>query len=161
MVTCEDLRCCELFQGLTDDELQELAAIARVETYQEGELICSEHELAERLFVLDKGRVQVNTRLRPGLEPGGEATIEEVERGRIFGWSCLARQRRFTASARALEPVAVIVFYAEELNGLFSRDAHIGFVVMKQLADVIASRLLRTRELCQVDTPQDRASPPG
>jgi CRP/FNR family transcriptional regulator, cyclic AMP receptor protein len=153
MVPIEALRCCELFQGLNDDELQQVAAIAREQTYQAGELICAEREVADRLFVLHQGRVQVHVRLRPGLEPGGEAILTEVERGRIFGWSCLARQQHFTASARALEPAVVLVLRADDLNALFTRNTHLGFVVMKQLAEVIASRLRHTRELCEIEAP--------
>jgi CRP/FNR family cyclic AMP-dependent transcriptional regulator len=76
-------------------------------------------------------------------------TIEEVQPGRIFGWSSLVKQRRFTASARALEPATVVTIDADELNSLFDLNPHVGFVVMKQLAEVIASRLRRTRQVCQ------------
>jgi CRP/FNR family cyclic AMP-dependent transcriptional regulator len=150
MVTVEALHCCELFTGLCDEELEQIAAIAGIETYQPGEIICAEREEANRLFILHTGRVQVHVQLRSALEPGGEATIEEVEPGRIFGWSSLVKQRRFTASARAVEPVQVIVLQAADLNALFDRNVHIGFVVMKQLAEVIASRLQHTREVCEL-----------
>ena len=53
------------------------------------------------------------------------------------------------ASARALEAVTVIEIKADQLNSLFDRHAHIGFVIMKQLAEVIASRLRHTREVCE------------
>jgi CRP-like cAMP-binding protein len=149
MVAVEALRCCELFNGLGDEQLERIAAIARIETYQPGEIICPEREVADRLFILHTGRVRLQIQLRSILEPGGEATIEEVEPGRIFGWSSLVKQRRFTASARALEPVSVVVLDAAELDDLFDHDAHMGFVVMKQLADVIASRLQHTREVCE------------
>ncbi len=149
MVTVDALRPCELFVGLNDPELQQIAAIAREETYQAEELICAEREVADRLFILQEGRVQVHVRLQSALEPSDEATIEEVEPGRIFGWSSLVKQQRFTASARALEPATVIVIEAANLNALFERDTHLGFVVMKQLAEVIASRLRHTREVCE------------
>jgi CRP/FNR family cyclic AMP-dependent transcriptional regulator len=149
MVELEVLRCCELFPGLSDEELARIADIAGEEMYQPGDLICAEREVADRLFILREGRAQVRVRLRAPLVPRGEATIEEVEPGRIFGWSSLVKQRRFTASAWALTPVTVIVIHAEDLNTLFDRDAHVGFVVMKQLAEVIASRLHHTREVCE------------
>ena len=148
MVSTDDLTACELFGGLTTAELEQIAAIAHKQTYQPGELICVEQERADRVFILDRGRVQLNIHLRSSLEPDGEVTIEEVEPGRVFGWSSLVKQRRFTASARALEPVSVIVVWADDLNGLFDRSAHIGFVVVKQLAEVIASRLDHTRAAC-------------
>jgi CRP/FNR family cyclic AMP-dependent transcriptional regulator len=150
MVTVEALHCCELFNGLCDEELEQIAEFAGVETYQPDEIICGEREVADRLFILQTGRVRVRAHLHSALEPGGEATIDEVEPGRIFGWSSLVKQRRFTASARAVEPVQVIVLQAADLNALFDRNVHIGFVVMKQLAEVIASRLQHTREVCEL-----------
>ena len=149
MINAQELRTCELFVGLGDGELEQIAAIARQETYEPGELIFAERETAGRMFILQEGRIQLRIQLRSSLEPDGEVTIEEVEPGRICGWSSLVKQRRFTASARALEPVRVLAFAAEDLNDLFDRNAHIGFVVMKQLAEVIASRLRHTRKVCQ------------
>ena len=149
MVSVDTLRRCELFPGLSDAELAQIGAIARKKAYDRGDRICAEREVATHLFILQRGRVQLRIRLRPGLEMGGEATVEEVEPGRIFGWSSLVKQGRFTASARALEPVTVVVIEGHELDALFDRDAHIGFVVMKQLAEVIASRLHHTREICE------------
>ncbi len=149
MVTADELRACELFKDLNDEALKQIAAIATKEIYEAGELICVEREQAERLFILCQGRVHVLIQLRSPLEPDGEMTIEEVEPGRIFGWSSLVKQRRFTASVRALEPVTVLAIKASDLSALFESNAHIGFVVMKQLAEVIASRLRHTREVCE------------
>ena len=148
MVSIEDLRTCELFTALSDGGLEQIACIACQEEYQAGDLICAESEVADRLFILKSGRAQVRARLRSGLETGGEASLELVEPGRIFGWSSLVKQRRFTASVWALEPVAVIVIQGDELNALFDRNTHVGFVVMKQLAEVVASRLQHTRQIC-------------
>lgn len=143
------LEHCELFAGLNDQERAQIAAIAREENYEAGDLICTEEEQADRLFILCQGRVQVHVRLRSALEPDGEMTIQEVEPGRVFGWSSLVKQQRFTASARALQPVTVLAIPADELMALFDRNARIGFVVMKQLAEVIASRLRHMRLVCQ------------
>jgi CRP-like cAMP-binding protein len=145
-VACiEALHDCELFAGLDDDDMERIATIAHEEVYEAGEEIFAERDLADRLYILRAGRVKVHIRLRSTLEPDGDVTIEEVEAGRIFGWSCLVKQRRFTASVRALEPVTVLAIDAGELQTLFDQDAHIGFVVMKQLAEVIASRLRHIR----------------
>jgi CRP/FNR family cyclic AMP-dependent transcriptional regulator len=148
VVSAEALCPCELFVGLNGAELAKIAAIAAEEVYDAGRFICVETEQADRLFILCQGRVQVQCRLQSPLEPEGEMTIEEVEPGRILGWSSLVKQRQFTASARALEKATVVAIDAEELDALFDRDAHIGFVVMKHLAEIVASRLRRTRELC-------------
>jgi CRP-like cAMP-binding protein len=149
MVSVDALRSCELFVGLGRRETVQIAAVANEEDYEAGELIFAEREVAKRLYILSEGRVQVHIQLRSLMEPNGEMTVEEVEPGRVIGWSSLVKQRRFTASARALEPVKVMVIEASDMEALFDRDPHIGFVVMKQLAEVIASRLRHTREECE------------
>jgi CRP/FNR family transcriptional regulator, cyclic AMP receptor protein len=146
MVKVEALRSCELFTGLSDEALEQIAALAVEEAYQAGQEIFAEQQPADRLFILLCGRVQVHIHLGSSLRPDRELTVDEVEPGRIIGWSSLVRQQRFTASARALEPVTAIVVDAADLNALFDRNAHIGFVVMKQLANVVASRLSHTRQ---------------
>jgi CRP/FNR family transcriptional regulator len=155
MSSIEALRDCELFRCLGESELEQIDAIAHEEVYDAGDPICAERELAERLFILQKGRVGIHIRLRSGLEPDGDVTIEEVQPGRIFGWSSLVKQRRFTASSHALEPVRVLVIDSCDLEALFDRNAHLGFVVMKQLAEVIASRLEHTRAQLESKTASD------
>ncbi len=155
MSTADVLRPCELFMGLDAEELEEIASIAREERYEAGEIICAEHEVAERLFILCDGRVEVTVSLDSPLEPGGEVTIQEVEPGRVFGWSSMVKQRRFTASVRALETATVLAITADDLNTLFDRNAHAGFVIMKQLAEVIASRLRSTRTACAREPQED------
>lgn len=148
MIAVDALPPCDLFDGLSREELAEIAAIAREEQYDAGDLVCAEQEQADYLYILAQGCVQIHVRLHSPLEAGGEATIDEVQPGRVFGWSSLVKQRRFTASARALQPSTVLLVNADELTALFDRLPHLGFVVMKQLAEVIASRLHHTREIC-------------
>ena len=153
MFTVEVLRSCELFTGLSDEELEQIAALAVAKTYGAGQEILAESQPADRLFILASGRAQVNIHLGSSLQPDRELTVEEVEPRCVFGWSSLVTQQRFTASARALELVEVIVFEAADLTSLFDRNAHIGFVVMKQLAKVVASRLSRTRQRLEQQEP--------
>jgi CRP-like cAMP-binding protein len=146
MVSIDALRQCELFADLNDEELGQIAQICCEETHEPQEVICGESEVADKVYILHEGRVAVQMYLRSDLEPNGDVLIEEVTPGRIFGWSALVRQRRFTASVRSLERARVIAIKSADLNALFEENAHIGFVVMKRLADVISSRLRRTRQ---------------
>lgn len=152
MVRIESLRSSELFGGLVDDELAQVAALVSEETYRPGDEICSEQDVADRLFILQSGRVEVCIHLRSATNPDCCVTVEEMEHGRIFGWSSLVKQQRFTASAKAIEPVSLITLSASDMNALLDHNAHIGFVVMKHLAEVVASRLQRTRELLDRQT---------
>lgn len=146
MVSIEALRGCELFGELSDAELGEVVALCRDKSYPAGATIFTEAEMAEDIYILQQGRVALQVQLRSMAQVSGDVTIEEVEPGHVFGWSALVKQRRLTASARCLEDVRVLAVDGQALNQLFERNAHIGFVVMKRLADVISSRLRITRE---------------
>jgi CRP/FNR family transcriptional regulator, cyclic AMP receptor protein len=64
----------------------------------------------------------------------------------IIGWSSMTpvvRQR--TASARALQPTRLVSLHAESLHELCDEDPHLGYMIMKRVANVAASRLLTTR----------------
>lgn len=142
----EALRQCELFTELEDEELELIGPLLRERVYEVGETIFTAQERAEELYVLQEGRVALQIQLRSAVELSGNVTIEEVEPGRVFGWSSVVKQQRFTATARALERAKVMAIRASDLNALFDQHTHIGFEVMKQLANVISSRLRHTRE---------------
>ncbi len=146
MVSIEALRSCELFGELNDAELGEIAALCREESYPAGAIVFTEAEMAKDLYILQEGKVALQIQLRSLAEMGGEVAIEVMEPGHIFGWSALVKQRRLTTTARCLEDVKAMAVKGQALNQLFERNAHIGFVVMKRLADVISSRLRLIRE---------------
>ena len=144
-VPLELLRQCELFGDLCDAEMSRVAAICRPETHPPGTLVFGQDDLAEKIYILREGRIAISMRLRSDSEPAAELTIEESVPGHVFGWSALVRQQRFTACATALDPVKVLAIRRADLYALFDEDAHIGFVVMRRLADVISARLRLTR----------------
>jgi CRP-like cAMP-binding protein len=141
----EDLQQCELFAELDDAELRLIAPLCRERAYDEGETIFAAEDQAEELYILREGRVLLQILLRSGTGLSGEVTIKDLEPGNIFGWSSVVKQRRFTATALALQPAKVCAIRASDLNALFDQHTHIGFVVMRQLANVISSRLRHTR----------------
>ena len=146
MTAVDALRRCELFAELDDAELELIAPLCREKVYAAGETIFSVHDEAVELYFVQEGRVALMIQLRSGVERSGDVTLEDLEPGHVFGWSSVVKQQRFTASALALEPVKVCAVQASALNALFDQHTHIGFVVMKQLANVISSRLRHTRD---------------
>ena len=151
MVLPESLKQCELFSDLSDEELVKVVPICREEVYEPGAVIFGQDDEAREFHILQEGRVAIQMRLRSEVEPHVDLTIEESVPGRIFGWSALVKQRRFTASVQAVDRVRSIAIRGADLDRLFEEHAHIGFVAMKRLADVISSRLHLTRQHLQED----------
>ncbi|MCL4458402.1 MAG: cyclic nucleotide-binding domain-containing protein [Chloroflexi bacterium] len=140
MVSKEILRKTDVFVGLTDEQLESVAAIAQEEVYEPGAIIFSEHDIAKNLYIVEDGRVAVQI----PVDKHRRATIHTVTNGLTFGWSALVEPYRFTASARCVEPSRVITIDGAELGKLFEGDCRMGFIVMSRIAMIISGRLRDT-----------------
>jgi CRP-like cAMP-binding protein len=144
MIPYRLLQGFDLFNGLSEDELKSVAALGREETFNEGEVAFQEGTEARRVYLLAEGRVALRFRLP--LKPlNRETTIDTVGKGEAFGWSALVRPHRLTATAICSEQAKCLVFEGEDLRQLFQENYHIGYVIMENLAAVIAGRLRDVR----------------
>jgi CRP-like cAMP-binding protein len=75
------LAMVDVFEALSEDELEELARLALDASYVPGEALREPQEGDEKLYVLKEGRVQLYVRL----PDEGELTLSVVEEGSIFG----------------------------------------------------------------------------
>lgn len=147
MISAEALRACELFEGLSDEELQEIAKVAREERHERGCVIFAEGGEAHTLYILQEGKIRLEHEICPQSDVCKEIAIVLDKRGQVFGWSALVRPRRLTATARCVGGVTLIAIEGSDLNDIMEKNSHIGFVVMKKLAEVIASRFREAKKL--------------
>jgi CRP-like cAMP-binding protein len=134
MVEIEKIRNAEIFIGLNDEELRMIAPLCRGEQLSKDTVIWKEGDIAERVYILQEGRVRINLR--------GKATIDITEPGRILGWSAFVKYNRYyTATALCLEDSRFIRIMSADILALFREKQDMGFKVMDNLAQVIAGRL--------------------
>jgi CRP/FNR family cyclic AMP-dependent transcriptional regulator len=144
MIPYRLLQGFSLFEGLSEDELKIIADQGREEDYDEGEVIFEERTEARHVFLLAEGRVALRFRLP--LKPlTRETTIDTVSKGEVFAWSALVKPHRLTATAICSERAKCLVFEGEDLHRIFQENNHIGYVVIENLAAVIAGRLRDVR----------------
>ena len=138
MVKIQDLKKCEIFDGLTEAELENIREIAKETEYDAGKRIFEEKSIAKNIYLVLEGNVEI----RMSRDEGGEQLpIETVEPGEIFGWSAVTEPYTFTAAAWTLERSKFLVFDGEVLRNLFKKNNHIGYKIMRRIASVISSRL--------------------
>ncbi len=102
----------------------------------------NEGEAENCLYVLLAGEIDLETHA-PGF---GLIRIFIAEPLDLIGWSVLTpvvRQRTDTAIARC--PCMLVSFNSELLRHLCEEDPITGYVIMRRIANVAASRLLTTR----------------
>ena len=131
----------ELFQGLSEYEIDSVARVCKEKSYRPGELIFSGGSAGDELYIVKSGKVAIQIEGR-GYSPA--TIIHVVEAKEIFGEMALIDQENRAAGAKAINDCRVLVIYREDLNSVFEEKPHIGYVVMRNLAEVVSSRLRKT-----------------
>jgi CRP/FNR family transcriptional regulator, cyclic AMP receptor protein len=136
------LKTIPWFLDLSPQSLQLLTEIAEVHSFNTGIVIFSEGEKHPYLYIILEGKVQLESFV-PGRGSLPHLTAESLD---VIGWSSLTPLvRQKTASAIAVEPTRLLAFNANTLMDLCEKDCDLGFIIMKRLANIIASRLLNYR----------------
>jgi signal transduction histidine kinase len=140
-VTIETLRQYELFEALDDQELEEVAKLCYEVTCAEGEKVLVEGQAAERFFVVQRGKLSLEKRLRLGRGVQTRTTtVGYVGPGKTAGWSTLVFPYIYTSTAVCLEPTQLLMFDAPELRGLMEQNPRIGYKFMSLVAALTKDR---------------------
>ena len=138
------LRRCEVFIGLDDSELQKIAGLSswRRNTYDIGEFIFHENDIAKDFYILEEGEVSLAVALYDEESKAlTQASVDTITTGDVFSWSSLVTPHSLTMSAICVKPCTVIAVDGAELNQLFNNNYSLGNEVMKGLLRVIGARL--------------------
>jgi hypothetical protein len=132
-VSIDRLRKVDILQGLEDRELQSIAQFFETENVASGVALCEEGARAERLFVLEQGKVSI------GFKKGGQFDIDIP--GKVVGWSFLVPPFLYTATVVTKAPSRVLVIKSPDFYYIIHKEPKMGMKVIINLAQVIASRL--------------------
>ena len=131
-----------LMRGIKPEHLKVLTACAMPAQFKEGELIFREGDPANRFYLLEGGKVSLESHGRDE----APVCIQTIGAGDVLGWSWLFPPYYWHFDARALEPVAAIFFYGTWLREYSEQDHDLGYELMKRMAEVVIRRLQATRQ---------------
>jgi CRP-like cAMP-binding protein len=143
MVSAEILKGFQLFEGLAESELVEVAKLCRERNYEQGSIIFTAGGSARDIYLLKDGEVNIQVELVI-YDLEARATVYTVRKGETFAWSALVPPHKLTASARCQQKTEVLTIDGKKLMYTFEKNNHIGCVVMQNLSKVISSRLAST-----------------
>jgi CRP/FNR family cyclic AMP-dependent transcriptional regulator len=132
----------EILRGLSKEQRQQLKGLGRLESYKPDSLICTEGEEARKFYLVEDGRVAVESQVARGMR----FPLSIVYPGQAFGWSALVPPYVYTATVIPLSETRVIAIEQEALLSMMKADPQLGFTIMQNVACIVASRL-RTMEL--------------
>ena len=142
-VPIEFLRKVDLFSGLTDAELIEIAKLCQRHSHEAGEPCLVQGEQTDHVHFVEKGMVAVELRM-PYTPREKGIIVVTLGPGEVFAWSALVTGI-LSASVRAVKPSEILDVRGAELLALCEKNNHIGYVIMKNLSSVISSRLTNSQ----------------
>jgi CRP-like cAMP-binding protein len=134
-----------LTQGMTSEEIAELARIPQEKHFLKGAVILHEDSKSRDMYLIHEGRVSIQVSL-----PGGGAQEEvmySMRDGQLFGELSLVDGAPRSASVRAEENVTVYQFDYEKTIALLDANPRIGYRLMRNLAGIISNRVRSTNML--------------
>jgi CRP/FNR family cyclic AMP-dependent transcriptional regulator len=127
--------------GLDRRYVRQLLGLASAKKFEPFEVIFHEGNPANTLYLIVKGKVEIETPLL-----GCAAVpIQALGPGEVLGWSWLLPPYEYHYSARAVEPTEAIALDGRALRGRCEEDHDLGYELMKRFALVIVQRLAATR----------------
>jgi nucleotide-binding universal stress UspA family protein len=130
-----------LFAALSQEDLEDIAETARIRTYQSGEVIVREGEVATGCFIIASGRVEVVR----GEQSSHPTILTRLGAGEFFGEMAVIDDHPRSASVRALEETECVAIGREEFLEALQRRPQIAvrmlpvFVRRLRQADARAS----------------------
>lgn len=111
------LRCCQLFTGLSADDLATIASLAVQVPLAKGQYLFHEGEPSRGFYVVQSGAVNVH-RVNAA---GKEQVIHVFRTGESFAEAALASPTGYPADARAVEPSSILLLPKGPILDLLGR----------------------------------------
>ncbi len=141
-------KAVEMFNGLTNEQIEALIAISQQEVYQEDQIIFSQDDEGDKMYIIRVGQVEIS--VQKNIHSPAETKIF-LGQGQIFGEIALIDYGKRSATVRAMtEQTVVDAIHRDSFNGLCQSSTAIGFVVMRNLA-IDLSYKLRHQNLRNAD----------
>jgi CRP-like cAMP-binding protein len=129
----------DIFKGLSDGELSQLAQICKMISYPAGDTICSEGECGSEIYVMAEGRASVNA-TRTG---NRKSKIGMISQGEIFGEMSIIEDLPRVADLVTDIDSKLVVIDRFELENLINKNPHLGKIVMQNIAHGLSMKLRR------------------
>lgn len=131
----------EVFGDLCQADLLAIAEFGHEETFDEGQVLLVEGEPAEKIFVIERGRVALDKKVQLGRHSTPRsATIDYIIPGKIAGFSALVYPHIYSTSAVCVEPTRAIVLDGVALRRYMEQHPAAGFKILATLGSLVSNR---------------------
>jgi CRP-like cAMP-binding protein len=137
------LKRLDMFNGLSDEELSDVAALCSEAHYKAGDIILNIKDPADNFYLVRNGTVQIITNpevfeTKPEL---ADALLVTLGKGQSFGEMGLVDRGARSATVRAASDTDVYVINCDKFLELCHADTRLGFLVMRNIAADLSFKL--------------------
>ncbi len=137
----EHLRRVEIFSGLSDPDLLQVAASCRARRYEANTVIFREGDDGDELLIILAGCVRISINVRRTDGSIGSGTINMLYTGQSFGEMVLLGGATRSATITTVEPCTLLALAARDFALICERSPRIGYQVMRNMAADLAYKL--------------------
>ncbi|MFE0207597.1 cyclic nucleotide-binding domain-containing protein [Streptomyces sp. NPDC058985] len=134
-------KAIKLLTALPPAQRERLMALAREISFPEDARIFEAGDRADRFWVIRSGAVSLTQQVTP-LQ---KVTVASLGVGDLLGWSWLFPPYEWDFGAEAFSQVRAYEFDAATVLDLCEQDPHLGIVLVRSVAEILAHRLETTR----------------
>jgi CRP-like cAMP-binding protein len=141
MISPEVLRRYPYFAGLSGESLRDIAMISRLRSFEAGEELFMEGASATTMMILVSGEIDIVYELGDG----SKVIADTLVAGDPLAWSSLLEPHSLTATGVAHNAGSLLEIQADELRRMCTENTDLGYVLMKEVAKTLRSRLSAMR----------------
>jgi CRP/FNR family cyclic AMP-dependent transcriptional regulator len=141
-------RTGEFLSQLNEGDRRDLEAIAHRQTAERGDVILARGDSADRVVVLESGRVKVSV----PTANGREAVLTFRGAGALLGDQALVDESPRSATVMAVEPVELLVVAASTFRGYLGSHPDVALAMLATLSNRLRETDKRFAEYAAADT---------
>jgi CRP-like cAMP-binding protein len=130
------LKKIPVFNGLLEDEYFRVLSMCSSKAIKKGEVIFNEGDDGDSTYILLSGGIDIIVE--------GKGIVHSMQGGEILGEIGLVTKSSRTASAVANTDSVMLQLYAEILHEVVKKRPRIGYIIMLNIAKILADRLKAT-----------------
>jgi CRP-like cAMP-binding protein len=135
----------KVMDGLSAEDVDEIISISQEETFKEDDVIFEEDGTGKNLYIILEGSVSVELQTYSSqILPDKKRQLTTLRRGEVFGEITFLGGGRRTAEIIAMDNVRLMNTDAAKLHELFHKNYRLGYLMMRNIAFILAQRLSDT-----------------
>lgn len=132
------LKTIDVFRGLSDAQHHAIAAITTTETFATGDVIFQQGAMADKLYIVCAGQVEITVRDTQGQDKA----LVYLGEGQVVGEMTLVDEGTRSATAIASDNPTVVYSIANQaLIDLCEQNTDIGYYLMRNIAQDLSFKL--------------------